>query len=345
MNRNFLLVALLVGVLPLSAAGQVAVSEDFEGYFPGPGGPTWLWWAGGGVDPGVVDNPDPFNPTFPTEISTDGLGEFQQAWKISFDTTNTTNWYWFGTNGGIGNFGPEFPAGGITEGGDDSGNWVFSVDVRAVGVLGDIALTGNFTFWDPDYEATFGVDWNDNGNMTDGANTYKLDFNLVDNDGDPDGFTSNSFRLNAGTPTTEVPGDIPRFGNDGGWVLNFGGGSGQYGFGPNSVTIDNVMIEFSAQPSVPGDYNGDGFVDAADYTVWRDNLNGDPAAFVAGSRDPSNVSPTINGDDYTYWKTNFSGGLGSGSLASSVVPEPSAIAFVLVAMLVMGGIRRSASVR
>jgi len=342
MYRNLFLVGLFLGLLPLSAAGQVGFSEDFEGYFPGPEQrPGFLWWLGGGVGGGT----DPFNPTFPSEISTDGLGEFQQAWKITFDTTATTDWYWFGGSGGVAYGSPEFPIGGVTDGGNDPGNWVLSADVRGVGMNTDVATVASFEFYDPDYEVVFAVDANNDGDMLDGATTWKSGgLQLRDNDGNPDGFTSASVRLDQGSaPTTDVVGDVPRFGNDGTWVLGFFGGGGEYQFGANSLTIDNIMIEFSALPSVPGDYNGDGFVDAADYTVWRENLGGDPSTLAAGTRDPMNGSPMINDDDYTFWKGNFGGGLGSG-LAGSVVPEANAIAIVLIAMLAMGGYRRSPSV-
>jgi hypothetical protein len=210
----------------------------------------------------------------------------------------------------------------------------------------NVATVASLEIFDPDYDTTFGVDGNGDGEVN-GATTWRSgNFQLLDNDGDPDGFTSSSVRFDQGsTPTTDVAGDIPRFGNDSQWILGFFGGGGEYQYGANSLTIDNIMIEFIGSQSVPGDYNGDLVVDAADYTVWRDNLNGDPAAFAAGSRDPSNVSPTINGDDYSFWKTNFGNGPGSGGLGGSVVPEPSAITLVLAAMLAMGGILRSASVR
>ena len=57
---------------------------------------------------------------------------------------------------------------------------------------------------------------------------------------------------------------------------------------------------FAAPSSgVAGDYNNNGKVDAADYTVWRDNLG------------TSNVLPNdstpgiVNSADYTVWKNNF----------------------------------------
>lgn len=57
-------------------------------------------------------------------------------------------------------------------------------------------------------------------------------------------------------------------------------------------------------PLAPGDYNGDGFVDAADYTVWRDGLG---AAFVQ--------------TDYDVWALGYGGTL-VGPAVSTAVPEP-----------------------
>jgi formylglycine-generating enzyme len=74
--------------------------------------------------------------------------------------------------------------------------------------------------------------------------------------------------------------------------------------------------------SPTGDYNGNGVVDAADYTVWRDTLgsttdlraNGDNTGASAGKIDQA---------DYNVWKANF--GMHAGSGAASAIPEPSAI--------------------
>jgi len=59
-------------------------------------------------------------------------------------------------------------------------------------------------------------------------------------------------------------------------------------------------------PRLPGDFNGDNVVNAADYTVWRNGL---------GS--------TYTLDDYDDWKTHFGETLpGGGSAAAASVPEP-----------------------
>jgi hypothetical protein len=70
-------------------------------------------------------------------------------------------------------------------------------------------------------------------------------------------------------------------------------------------------------PLLPGDFNADGSVDAADYVVWRKGLG-----------------TTHTPDDFNVWRANFGNSLGSGSTAeippASVVPEPAA--FVLIAL-------------
>src|SRR4029077_10202413 len=56
-----------------------------------------------------------------------------------------------------------------------------------------------------------------------------------------------------------------------------------------------------AAPNVPGDYNSNHIVDAADYTVWRDHLG---QAFTLPNRDSTN-SGNVNQQDYTFWKGRF----------------------------------------
>jgi autotransporter-associated beta strand protein len=94
---------------------------------------------------------------------------------------------------------------------------------------------------------------------------------------------------------------------------------------------------------VVGDYNNDGRVDAADYTVWRDNL-GNPGTTLQ-HRDTANGTGVVSTADYTSWKTNFGmvagPGAGGGSLSS--VPEPASWLVALVAMVMVGAYRRERS--
>lgn len=92
----------------------------------------------------------------------------------------------------------------------------------------------------------------------------------------------------------------------------------------------NAAPDIVVMPGVDGDYNGDGFVDAADYTVWRDNLGN---ASTLLNRDPTNEDPLVNQLDYAYWKTNYnpSGGGASSSVVGGV-PEPAGVVLALLAL-------------
>jgi hypothetical protein len=74
-------------------------------------------------------------------------------------------------------------------------------------------------------------------------------------------------------------------------------------------------VQLVEPESLPGDYNADGEVNAADYVVWRKN----PSAFGG---DPAG---------YTTWRTNFHRTAGSGSgLGQAPTPEPATILFLLL---------------
>lgn len=68
---------------------------------------------------------------------------------------------------------------------------------------------------------------------------------------------------------------------------------GAYG---DEVTLSTFMRLVDAPP-VTGDYNEDGRVDAADFTVWRDNLG---TGFALPNRDPANTG-NISSADYDSW--------------------------------------------
>ena len=84
---------------------------------------------------------------------------------------------------------------------------------------------------------------------------------------------------------------------------------------------------------LPGDYNNDTKVDAADYTVWRDNL-GSPNSLPFND-DTLGVGP----DDYQRWKDNF-GSPGAGAAGGAAVPEPASSVFALIAFGMLAAVRR-----
>jgi hypothetical protein len=83
-------------------------------------------------------------------------------------------------------------------------------------------------------------------------------------------------------------------------------------------------------PELAGDYNDDGVVDAADYVVWRNNMN-------SGAALPNDDSPGVGQDDYDRWRANFgaTASLAAGSTVGTAaqVPEPGSIALSLVMLL------------
>lgn len=95
--------------------------------------------------------------------------------------------------------------------------------------------------------------------------------------------------------------------------------------------------------SLAGDFNGDGIVNLADYTVWRDVLGGvEDAQSLAGNGTGDNV---VDASDYLLWKANFGATLETVQFASHQVPEPSS-AVPLSAILIVAAIllRRRADV-
>jgi hypothetical protein len=91
---------------------------------------------------------------------------------------------------------------------------------------------------------------------------------------------------------------------------------------PLTVYIDNVRFVPPAD-GVPGDYNENGSVDAADYVLWR---NGGPLTNEVA--DPGTVSP----GDYSEWRARFgNSSAAASSLGTAAVPEPSAMVLGVIA--------------
>jgi len=103
--------------------------------------------------------------------------------------------------------------------------------------------------------------------------------------------------------------------------------------GPNAdrfrlVVGGSTVILETISPSLDGDYNSDGIVDAADFTRWRDTL-GEQVARSSGADGSGNG--TIDRADYAVWKTNF--GSVAASASSALVPEPSTAYLLLFALV------------
>jgi hypothetical protein len=87
----------------------------------------------------------------------------------------------------------------------------------------------------------------------------------------------------------------------------------QWPDGTKQSLYDVAVDQYLTVEYLPGDYSGNGIVDAADYAVWRDWLG-----------------TTYKQSDYDVWKANFGNSLsGSGGL-DMVVPEPASLSLVLL---------------
>ena len=113
------------------------------------------------------------------------------------------------------------------------------------------------------------------------------------------------------------------------------GGSAAGSFTMSIDTTNDWIMLMTAGAGLLGDYSGNGIVDAADYTIFRDNLGGDSA--VLGGN--GSGAATVVQADYDLWKQNF-GSSGTGS--SAAVPEPSSVVLLLGGWLSVLATRRKA---
>jgi hypothetical protein len=110
-------------------------------------------------------------------------------------------------------------------------------------------------------------------------------------------------------------------------LLGFGQGPG----GEVYAMFDNGQIyELRPVSQLPGDYNDDGAVDAADYVVWRENsgtTNSLPNDAIGGMIGPAH---------YDQWRANFGDSAGeAGTLAQHQIPEPTTVALLFVLLVVL----------
>ena len=99
--------------------------------------------------------------------------------------------------------------------------------------------------------------------------------------------------------------------------------SGEHGV----LTLFNDGHWWRPSPALPGDYNGNGEVDAADYVVWRKTLGTSMPNYSGAD---GNGNGVVDQDDQAVWRAHFGETLpavGAGSLvaaANTVTPELSA---------------------
>lgn len=85
--------------------------------------------------------------------------------------------------------------------------------------------------------------------------------------------------------------------------------------------------------TLEGDYNGDGLVNAADYTVWRDT---EDSTLLLGA--DGNQNNTVDEADRLFWQNNYGR---TASVASASIPEPGSFLLGLTALIGIGTVRKN----
>jgi hypothetical protein len=90
---------------------------------------------------------------------------------------------------------------------------------------------------------------------------------------------------------------------------------------------------------LPGDFNDDDVVDAADYVVWRKNLGTN--VDLSGNGDETGASAgVVDQADFELWRGKFGDTPGSGSGVTAGVPEPASALSLAMAWLFFGSMPR-----
>ena len=232
------------------------------------------------------------------------ITDLQAAWGASINFIPVDEWGQMGLNNGQNSSATDE----ITDGYNDQ-----------------VTIWDNFTTYEADRLA---------GNRDNAL--ISVEFSEIDVDADP-GTTADNWPVNPGNSASLYLTDLdldPNLGNswglsgdlndfdgynatgvptEGNEVFYPGGGVGSPGF----------FTAFVPPTILEGDFNDDGTVDAADYTIWRDNLGGDASTLNGNGDGDSDVDI----DDYNLWAGNF--GASSSSSAASAVPEPTAALLML----------------
>jgi PEP-CTERM motif len=166
---------------------------------------------------------------------------------------------------------------------------------------------------------------------------YQLESNELSftSNGDPIPFTivssDNNFTTFGGNTTIQ---GSPGAGDDANGSLKFAGTFSELSWtaapAVGNTLNDGIRLQFSVGPELAGDYNNNGIVDAADYTLWRKNNN---TAVTL----PNDSTPGTSAGDYDVWRAHFgrTNGNGAGAIAessSAPVPEPATLGLLYLAV-------------
>lgn len=272
----------------------------------------------------------------------DGPENDQFGWRDNWTILDSIGYFSEFGEAGLGrlyarvNFGPEIPGQQLspTQGGmpDGEGGFVFQPNIEPgavyVGVNYEIEYLGRWG----NSEGQSPDDWHAS-NLTDRTSAGSSgvpDFrqSCVDESED-----SVCHQFDDGDPTTPAPALTPESN------MNV----------PYGTKLTTTL---GAPNYMTGDYSGDGVVDAADYTVWRDTVGvlGTESAHPAAD---ANHDFRVDDADYAAWQAAYGGPPGqSGGVfyfepdaaPASATPEPGGVILALAAAMLAGSARRGRAI-
>jgi hypothetical protein len=103
-----------------------------------------------------------------------------------------------------------------------------------------------------------------------------------------------------------------------------------------NVIYAPTSVSLKVASGLPGDFNSNGIVDAADYGLWRNNV-GSTTALPNDS-----IGGTIGTPQYNEWRTHFGQTAVSGAgVSANAVPEPATLVMLIVGLLAISVPRRA----